>query len=79
MIHFFIKRHYFANLFGEDILKMIMLSPGGEAHWISHLPQEQKTLVRIPPGYKVFRENICSNAVVDLECTYCLCEYYRSR
>jgi hypothetical protein len=29
-------------------------SPGGEAQCTSHPPQELKTLVRIPPGFKVF-------------------------
>jgi hypothetical protein len=28
------------------------------AQWTSNPPQEQKTWVRIPPGYKVFRELI---------------------
>jgi hypothetical protein len=28
-------------------------SPGGVAQWTSNAPQEQKTRVQIPPGYKV--------------------------
>jgi hypothetical protein len=36
--------------------------PGGVAQWTSHLPQEQKTRVQIPPGYKVFGKKH-SNAV----------------
>jgi hypothetical protein len=30
----------------------------GQVKWTSHLPHEQKTRVRIRPGYKVFKENI---------------------
>jgi hypothetical protein len=38
--------------------KVEITCPGGAAQWTSHPTQEQKTRVRIPPGYKVFRENI---------------------
>jgi hypothetical protein len=31
---------------------------GGVAQWTSHPPQDPKTRVQIPPGYKVFREFI---------------------
>jgi hypothetical protein len=33
--------------------KKTYFSPGGVARWISSPLQEQKTRVRIPPGYKV--------------------------
>jgi hypothetical protein len=36
--------------------------PGGVAQRTLHLPQKQKTRVRIPPGYTDFRED--SNAFV---------------
>jgi hypothetical protein len=39
-------------------------SPGGVAQWTSHPPLEHKTRVRIPPGYKVFRENIAMRMCV---------------
>jgi hypothetical protein len=45
------------------VLKKYFLRPGGVAQRPSHPPQEQKTRVRIPPGYKVFKEKH-SNAVV---------------
>jgi hypothetical protein len=31
---------------------------GEVAKWLSHLPEEQKIRVRIPPGCKVFRKSI---------------------
>jgi hypothetical protein len=34
-----------------------VLRPVGVAQWTSHPPQEQKTRVRIPPGYKVFKSD----------------------
>jgi hypothetical protein len=37
---------------------------GGVAQWTSNPPQEEKTRVRISPGYNVFRETI-ANAVVN--------------
>jgi hypothetical protein len=37
-------------------------------------PQEQETRVRIPPGYKVFRENIAMLLCkIDLDSKHCLC------
>jgi hypothetical protein len=39
-------------------MKMFSLPWGGVAQWTLHPPQEQKTRVRIPPGYTVFREDI---------------------
>jgi hypothetical protein len=48
-------------------------SPGGVAQWISHPPQVQKTRVRIPPGYKVFRENIAVLLfIIDAICLVCV-------
>jgi hypothetical protein len=41
----------------ETPLKVAYVSPGGMAPWMSHPPQEQKTRVRIPPGYKDIRKN----------------------
>jgi hypothetical protein len=35
--------------------------PGGVAQWTSHPPQEQKTRVRIPPGYKIFSRAVVYN------------------
>jgi hypothetical protein len=32
--------------------KKALCSPGGVAQWTSHLPQQQKTWVRIKTGYK---------------------------
>jgi hypothetical protein len=45
-------------------------------HWTSHPPQEQKTRVRIPSGYKVFGENICSNVVDFISI---VCDYLRNK
>jgi hypothetical protein len=50
-------------MFFSSYAKNLGYRPGGVAQWTSHPPQEQKTRVRIPPGYKVFREKH-SNAVV---------------
>jgi hypothetical protein len=48
--------------------------PGGVAQWTSHPPKEQKTRVRIPPGYKVFKENIAMLLciIMDLICIFCV-------
>jgi hypothetical protein len=40
----------------EEICKFV-------AQWTFRLPQEQKTRVRIPPGYKVFREYKATQAL----------------
>jgi hypothetical protein len=49
------------------------ISPGGMARWTSHPPQEQKTRVRIPPGYRVFRENKAMLfCLIDLICIVCV-------
>jgi hypothetical protein len=57
----------------------VFLSPVGVAQWTLHPPQEQKARDRIPPRYKVFRENIGSNAVVCNGLRYihkmCMCVY----
>jgi hypothetical protein len=43
------------------------------AQWTSRLPQELKTLVRIPPGWKVFVEKIIILLyVTDLLCMVCV-------
>jgi hypothetical protein len=47
----------------ENIPNDLKTSPGGVAQLTSHPPEEQKTWVRIPPGYKVFLGSH-SNAVV---------------
>jgi hypothetical protein len=48
------------------------LPSGGVAQWTSHLPQEQKTKDRIPPGFKVFRENIATLlCMIDLMNYWC--------
>jgi hypothetical protein len=47
------------------------ISPGGVAQVTSHPPQEQKTQVRIPPGYKGFRENIAMLlCILNMQCLY---------
>jgi hypothetical protein len=38
--------------------KEVLVLPFGVAQQTSHPPQEQKTRVQIPQGYKVFRKNI---------------------
>jgi hypothetical protein len=49
-----------------------MISPGGVSQWTSYQPQKQKTRVRIPLGYKGFRENIAMQVcVIDLKCIAC--------
>jgi hypothetical protein len=53
----------------ENIPNDLKTSPGGVAQLTSHPPEEQKTWVRIPPGYKVFLGSH-SNAVVCYRLTY---------
>jgi hypothetical protein len=36
----------------------VICNPGGADQMSSHPPEDQKIRVRIPPGCKVFRENI---------------------
>jgi hypothetical protein len=39
------------------------------AQWTSQPPQEQQSLVRIPPGYKVFKENLAMpSCIIDVIC-----------
>jgi hypothetical protein len=43
--------------------------------WTSHPPQEPKTRVRIPPGYKVFMENVgMLLSIIDFICIVCVLE-----
>jgi hypothetical protein len=48
--------------------------PGGVAQWASYLPLEKKTRVRMPPGYKVFRENmvmmLCVTCLICIVCVF---------
>jgi hypothetical protein len=44
---------------------------GSVVQWTSHQPPEQKTRVRIKPGFKVFRENIAIMFEIDLTCMVC--------
>jgi hypothetical protein len=37
---------------------------GGAAHWTLQLPQEQKTRVWIPPGWKFFKWKLSNSAAV---------------
>jgi hypothetical protein len=47
--------------------------PGGVVQWASQKPRRQQTRVRIPPGYKVFRENMAMLlCVFDLLCIVCV-------
>jgi hypothetical protein len=49
------------------------ICPGGMAQRTSHQPQRQQPRVRIPPGYKVFRENIpMLLCVFVLKCIVCV-------
>jgi hypothetical protein len=53
--------------------KSAWLAHGGVAQWTSHPSQEQKTRVQIPPGYKVFGENIATLfCVIDLIYIVCV-------
>jgi hypothetical protein len=53
--------------------KKCNICPGGMAQGTSHQPQRQQTRFRIPPGYKVFRENIAMLlCFFDLACTVCV-------
>jgi hypothetical protein len=56
---------------------------GGMAQWTSLPPQEEMARVRIPPGYKVFKENITMlMCIVNFCSMHCLCvekEIYRCR
>jgi hypothetical protein len=51
------------------------LLPGGVAQSTMHSPQEQKSRVRIPPGYKIFWK-LCRNAIVNNHRLnmHCLCD-----
>jgi hypothetical protein len=40
---------------------------------ISHLPEEQKARVRIPPGCKVSGKHVNAIVNVDLICIVCIC------
>jgi hypothetical protein len=45
------------------------------AQWTSHPPEEQNARVQIPPGCKVFKENIAMlMSIIDLICIVCVLE-----
>jgi hypothetical protein len=58
---------------GGGVDKKILTCPGGVAQSTSHSPQEQKSRVRIPQGYKVFKEfKAMLSCRIDLICIVCV-------
>jgi hypothetical protein len=56
---------------GKDIYVEVALAAWRSGH--RNTPQEQKIRVRIPPGYKVYRENIALLlCVIYLTCVACV-------
>jgi hypothetical protein len=51
---------------------------GGAAQWSSHLPVEQKTRVRIPPGCEVFKRKL-SKDVVNIYIIRIVCVIYSEK
>jgi hypothetical protein len=50
-------KYKFKRLFVSAIMARKTFGNGGAEQWSSHLPEEQKIWVRIPPGCKAFRGN----------------------
>jgi hypothetical protein len=47
-----LQRFHFRQLLSA---KLLSICAGGVAQWSPHLPEEQKTRVRIPQGYKIYK------------------------